>query len=190
MTAASMDHDRGSTQHVAFHMEDVTNVIREEDEEEEEGAGERDGDEDQKTPFTANGHTSTKETGAERDQLPFLKARQGRYSVVSAQGFVMSSRPSFGGMSSRPSFGGLSSRPSFQGLSSRPSMASLRSTISRVNSELYPERGSFVAFSLGHSFADIPPLARKMYIITQVGPGEVFAYRCELVVKDAIVVPG
>lgn len=156
-------------QHVAFHMEDMANVIREEEEEgEEENEKDHDGEEDQKTPFTANGRPAPKETGEERDQLPFLKARQGRYSVISAPGFTLSSRPSFGGMSSRPSFGGLSSRPSFQGLSSRPSMASLRSTISRVNSELYPERGSFVAFSLGHSFADIPPLARKMYIITQV----------------------
>ena len=153
-----MEHDRGSTQHVAFHMEDVPDVIKEEVEEEEEEM-DHEGEEDQKIPFTANGRPGPKETGEERDQLPFLKVRQGRYSVASAQGFSMSSRPSFGGMSSRPSFGGMSSRPS---------MASLRSTISRVNSELYPERGSFVAFSIGHSLADFAPLARKMYIITQV----------------------
>lgn len=118
-----------------------------------------------------NGKTrlTVEEVDEMRDQLPFFKARQSRFSTVSAPGYPgLSSRPSFGGLSSRPSFGGLSSRLSFGGLSSRPSMASLKSTISRVNSELYPERGSFVAFSLGQSLADMPPLARKMYIITQV----------------------
>lgn len=118
-----------------------------------------------------NGRTrhAVEEADEVHDQLPFFKARQSRFSTVSAPGYPgLTSRPSFGGLSSRPSFGGLSSRLSFGGLSSRPSMASLKSTISRVNSELYPERGSFVAFSLGQSLVDMPPLARKMYIITQV----------------------
>ncbi|KAK8737587.1 hypothetical protein OTU49_004551 [Cherax quadricarinatus] len=160
---SSTEEDKGSTQHVAFQMVEPIEIQIE--------TGES--NPPKVIAVVKNGVTPADESDEERDKLPFLK-RQSRFSTVSSPGFLsMNSRPSFGGMSSRPSFGGMSSRPSFGGmsfgnLSSRPSMVSLRSTISRVNSELYPERGSFVAFGLGQSLADFPPLAQKMYIITQV----------------------
>lgn len=152
---SSADQERGSAQHVAFQMTEKDENHIEKD---EESPAEKD------SVAFKNGGTTLEEAEEARDQLPFLHARQSRFSTVSSPGFL-NSRSSFGGMSSRPSFGGIS----FGNLSSRPSMASLRSTISRVNSELYPERGSFVGYSLGHSLADLPTLARKMYIITQVG---------------------
>lgn len=154
---SSPDQDKGSNQHVAFHTKESIDLIIEK---EDDSPPSRD------DVVTKNGVTSSAEDAdEERDQLPFLKARQSRFSTVSMPGFIsMTSRPSLGGLSSRPSFGGMS----FGNLSSRPSMASLRSTISRVNTELYPERGSFVALNLGHSLAELPHLAQKMYIITQV----------------------
>ncbi|XP_042234778.1 serine/arginine repetitive matrix protein 2-like [Homarus americanus] len=152
---SSTDQEKGSNQHVAFQMKSTEADV----EKNEESPLSED------RPVIKNGATNSEEADEERDRLPFLKARQSRFSTTSIPGFPgMASRPSFGGLSSRPSFGGLS----FGNMSSRPSMASLRSTISRVNSELYPERGSFVAFSIGHSLADLPTLAHKMYIITQV----------------------
>ncbi|ROT66788.1 gastric caeca sugar transporter [Penaeus vannamei] len=105
-----------------------------------------------------SGDPAETEDDEERDKLPFLNHT--RYSTVSAPGLTT--------ITSKSSFAGLVSKASFSGLSSRPSMVSLRSTISRVNSELYPERDSIVAQSIGHSLAELPNLARKMYIITQV----------------------
>lgn len=133
-------------QHVAFQDKDSTEVEIEEEEAAEEVA-----------PLASpaslqdpeeNGAVGLENNDEKRDKFPLYDERRMRFSTVSAP--MLSSRPSFGG------------------LSSRPSMASLRSTISRVNSELYPERGSFIAMSLGQSLAELPELARKMYIITQV----------------------
>jgi len=65
----------------------------------------------------------------------------------------------------KASLGRKASRASFTGnLTSRPSVASLKETISRINLELHPEKGSFVAYSM----ASIPTIAAKVYIITQI----------------------
>ncbi|KAB7504384.1 Facilitated trehalose transporter Tret1 [Armadillidium nasatum] len=85
----------------------------------------------------------------EKDKFPFMSKREARFSTTSRFS--------------------LASHISFSGLTSRASMASLRSTLTKVNSELYPERGSFIATSLGQSFAELPSsIATKLYIVTQV----------------------
>lgn len=97
-----------------------------------------------------------------RESLPFLQI---------VQGGRFTPRPSCASLAmrgSRASFatqGGVSMSPN---LTSRPSMVSLKETLSRVNLELHPEKGSFVAFSMGQSMASIPTIAAKVYIITQV----------------------
>ncbi|XP_063604196.1 facilitated trehalose transporter Tret1-like [Penaeus indicus] len=136
-----IEQDKDGAQHVAFQLKEMP-----------EGSGE-DG-----IASCPSGDPAETEDDEERDKLPFLN--HGRYSTVSAPGMPT--------ITSKSSFVGLVSKASFSGLSSRPSMVSLRSTISRVNSELYPERDSFVAQSIGHSLAELPNLAQKMYIITQV----------------------
>lgn len=94
-------------------------------------------------------HRSKVSTADDKDRYPFLAKREGRFSTTS--------------------WWSISSRPSFAGLPRRPSLTSIKSTISRVHSELYPEKGSFIAYSLGQSFADLPaPIAQKLYIVTQV----------------------
>ena len=96
-----------------------------------------------------------------RESLAFLQLVQGR---------GMTPRPSCASLawkSSRASFAnqGGSMSPN---MTSRPSMASLKETMSRVNLELHPEKGSFIAYSMGQSLASIPTIAAKVYIITQV----------------------
>ena len=92
-----------------------------------------------------------------RESHPFLQVVQGRFTP----------RPSVVNLTSRGSKASFA--PSMSpNLTSRPSMASLKETLSRVNLELYPEKGSYVAYSMGQSMASIPTIAPKVYIITQV----------------------
>lgn len=171
-TTSPADPQEGDHHHVAFQLQ---RAKTEEDEDEEERDIVPEDHPLSKPPdsVVVNGDAKQEEDEA-RDKLPYLKFRQSRFSTASSPILGgLTSRPSLGGFTTRPSFGGMSTRPSFGGLSfgnlsSRPSMVSLRSTISRVNSELYPERGSIVAYHLGESLASVPPLAQKMYIITQV----------------------
>lgn len=143
-------------QPTGFEMKDSTDINLEDEEEAEalEPLAPMVSSRPNLSPHKGNHEATVEEIEEEeKDKFPFFEKRKNRFSTVSAPGYYMSSRPSFGGPG---------------GLTSRPSMASLRSTISRANSEMYPERGSFVAMTLGQSLADLPHLARKMYIITQV----------------------
>uniref|UniRef100_A0A2P2HXB0 Facilitated trehalose transporter Tret1-2 homolog n=1 Tax=Hirondellea gigas TaxID=1518452 RepID=A0A2P2HXB0_9CRUS len=101
----------------------------------------------------------------QRGSLAFLQVVQERINsrASSASLALRGSRASFS-TSSRTSF----ATQGGTGMASRPSMASLKETLSRVNLELHPEKGSYMAYSLGQSMASMPTIAAKVYIITQV----------------------
>ncbi|XP_018025267.1 facilitated trehalose transporter Tret1-2 homolog isoform X2 [Hyalella azteca] len=98
---------------------------------------------------------------SKRESLAFLH-------VVNERITTRPSCVSLAARGSRASFGTLGTSNSGLNMASRPSMVSLKETLSRVNMELHPEKGSFVAFSMGQSMASIPTIAAKAYIITQV----------------------
>lgn len=93
-----------------------------------------------------------------RESLAFLQIVGGKFSP-------RHSCTSLAWKNSRASFATQGSSPN---MASRPSIASLKETFSRVNLELHPEKGSFIAYSMGQSVASLPGIAAKVYIITQV----------------------
>ncbi|KAF2363148.1 hypothetical protein FHG87_006100 [Trinorchestia longiramus] len=121
-------------------------------------------------PLTSRLHMSMGDDEEYNDRFSNLEKRESLafLQVVQERLTPKASCASLAYRGSRASFSTLGASTGGVNMASRPSMVSLKETLSRVNLELHPEKGSFVAFSMGQSMASIPTIAAKVYIITQV----------------------